>query len=135
MTRLNWTILAILSAVCGLWVGREKQSIWANPGLEVSDRLFDVSAVAGSALLVEIPVSNTAANPDRVLGVRSSCSCMTVAELPRVVSPGETWSLPVTIDLGDGNAGELFEYEIVIFLESGSAVPVQIRVRVAPGDN
>jgi len=131
MTRLIWAILAVLSMIFGLWIGREKHSILANPGLEVSSQLFEVTAVAGSPLLVEIPVSNRAASSDRVLGVRSSCSCMTATELPRVVSPGETWNLPVTIDLEDGDAGRLFEYEIVIFLESGSAIPVRIRVQVA----
>ena len=82
-------------------------------------------------IMVSVPLANNSRARDRLVGLKSSCSCVTTAELPRELLAGEAWDLPLRIDSSRYSPGDKYVFELTLFLESGSAVPVQINFEMA----
>ncbi len=135
-TKLGWAIAAVVSFLVGLFLrGADVQGVTPD-GITVDQREFSVRGDSGADLvMMEIPLTNRSDSKDRLVGMRSSCQCVTTADLPHEVLAGESWSLPLRINSSTYSPGDHFVFELTLFLESGSAVPVQIDFVMADGQS
>ena len=125
--KIGWAAAGLVSLVAGLWIRQVGVSDHVSSGISVSQREFNVTAASGTdPVMVFVPLVNNSAKRDRLVGMKSSCHCVTTADLPHEILPSESWNLPLKIDASGYGAGEQFLFEITLFLESGSAVPVRI---------
>jgi hypothetical protein len=96
--------------------------------LLVADPFKSIGEVpSGSKHLVSFSVRNYSGRPVRILGVKSSCSCTTIEDLPRTLNAGQTMTVPVTVDLP--RSGETFLGHIEIFTDYPEQAAVLLRIR------
>lgn len=134
--KFGWTFVATASLLVGLcyrWGYVPGNSV---EGITINQTQFSVTADPGTELvMIYVPLTNHSNTEDRLVGLKSSCECVTTADLPHEVLPGESWNLPLRIDASKCSPGNLFVFDLTLFLESGSAVPVQIDFMVAEGQS
>lgn len=131
-SKVGWTVAIAVCFLVGLFY-REVGLPGVTPiGISIEQRQFSVQGDPGVAVvMVDVPLVNRTSVRDRLVGMKSSCQCVTTANLPHEVLPGETWGLPLRIDSSAYSPGDAFLFELTLFLESGSAVPVQINFEMA----
>lgn len=130
--KLGWIGAAIVSVVIGVCFRGTVALDGVFSGIKVCERQFFVRADPSvEVVMVYVPLVNDSSARDRLVGIKSSCQCVTTAELPHEILPGESWDLPLRIDSSDYLPDEKFMFELTLFLESGSAVPVQIHFEMA----
>jgi hypothetical protein len=101
------------------------RQVTAEPGF------FDFGEVPqGQSLTHIFRLDNKWRNPIEVVKVQSSCGCTTVEEIVgRVVGPGQSLEVPVTLHSGDSD-GERSGTITVYYREPGQSIPAYKSVRV-----
>ena len=130
--RWGWASAAAICLLVGIFLRGTDLSGITSAGITVDKRQYTVRADAGAhEVAVAIPLTNQSGSKDRLVGVKSSCQCVTAADLPHEVQSGESWNLPLQIDSSTFSPGDRFLFEVTLFLESGSAVLVRIDFEMA----
>jgi hypothetical protein len=86
----------------------------------IEPAVLDLGTVPGEtshgAVLV---VENLSSGVVRLVGSKSACSCVTISDLPRDVSPGKSVELPITIRTGQSDPVEPTEMRVslVVFTD------------------
>lgn len=70
-------------------------------------------------------LKNITAKPVTIVGMKATCSCLSLRQLPLEVAPGETVSLPLKIHAGMRSEPGEFRVGIQLFLDTSSA-PIKI---------
>lgn len=125
--KMGWVAAGFLSLLAGLCLRGTQVLEYRSAGITVSQPVISIKASQGTdVIMVFVPLVNNSSTRDRLVGMKSSCHCVTTADLPHEILPRESWNLPLKINASEYTAGDSYLFELTLFLESGSAVPVQI---------
>jgi hypothetical protein len=93
------------------------------------------AADPGEERLATFRLKNITSSPVRIVGMKSSCSCGTVRELPLAIAPGETASFPLRIVTRDSTAPGLLRVGVELMLDAPSTpviLETSLPVRAVP---
>lgn len=106
------SLSAALSAMRG-------DSLLANPAYQVVNGVHP-----GSRVRVQYALTNASDRPIKVIGINTSCSCTTVADIPMSLAPRQTKSVTATIVTREGQVG--LDGSIRIYTDEPSSAEVVI---------
>ena len=92
--------------------------------------------IGDSGKEVYFNLTNLSTGNVRVNGMRSSCSCVTVQELPMDIPPRSSRSLAVRVRPVEGQAGRAFSQTVELFLSvAQQRISLTVQGRVAQSSN
>ena len=118
----RWRLIALpLSVALGyVWTVGGNSSPLNNAGLQPDSAHFQLNVVAGEQKQLLIPVVNRSAASLRIVGVSSSCSCVSTGEFPVTVEPNATFRVPIVVHSTAEDVNRQFAYRLRFYFESGT---------------
>jgi hypothetical protein len=121
------TTALLLAALGGGWVvatyGSLRAAVAAMSGqkLFIEPDLLDLGTTrAGDTRTVVVRATNYSAQPVRIIGGNSDCSCVATRDLPVTVGAGETREL--TIQIAPPHSAGVFQRRGYLLVEDGSGI-------------
>lgn len=107
---------AALAAAQGYVLYCEESTVWVG------------AQAPGEKVMAEFTLNNLTNRPVRIVGARTTCGCLRVEDLPRVVPIGESTVLRVAVVPSAGAVGEPFQEGFRLYVDVPSR---EVKCRVA----
>lgn len=118
---LGLVVAVFLAAVLGYVMN-------AGPDLSVDSASIDVGAApSGSFREAAVTVTNHSSEPVRLLGAKTSCSCMLADQLPLTIPPKSSQTIDVGVSY-NGTPQQDFSHSVLFYSSSERSPRVSVEI-------